>query len=380
MSLKREFFLDAGGFDEEFTFYYEDLDCGWRLDQRGMRLVYEPGARVFHLHDYDLERVRRRFAGVARGERLMAAKHAWFTPFFERRVRDALGRRRASPLWPLLVDFVPQGSGRLRRSAERRANDWYYQQVAVDFLSAWEGERDLDELKEYLGRDYEESSLHRHRTALESEEERAADDVTFYRTSEMYLYDLTAFAMTSTKWPYRGEIRRLLPVGSRLLDWGCGIGSDGLRLLEAGFEVAFADFDNPSTRYLKWRLIHRGLAAEVYDIDADRIPGGFDLAYSFDVIEHVEDPFSFLDELESRASLVMVNLLEPEPTDTHLHHELPIRAILDRAERRGIVRYRRHHGRSHLVVYRTTGTAVVGRARSMVERRLGTAISPRGHP
>ena len=44
LSLKRGFFLEAGGFDEDFLFDYEDLDCGRRLHDRGMRLLYEPAA------------------------------------------------------------------------------------------------------------------------------------------------------------------------------------------------------------------------------------------------------------------------------------------------------------------------------------------------
>ena len=77
-----------------------------------------------------------------------------------------------------------------------------------------------------------------------------------------------------------------MPPGSRLLDYGCGIGSDGLMLLEAGYRVEFADFDNPSTEYLRWRLEQRGFDAPVHDLDKD-VPDGFDAAYAFDVIEHV---------------------------------------------------------------------------------------------
>ena len=77
-------------------------------------------------------------------------------------------------------------------------------------------------------------------------------------------------------------------------------------------EVAFAEFDNPSSKYLRWRLARRGIEADVYDLDGD-IPGGFDVAYSLDVIEHVEEPFAFLAELERRAAVVMVNFLEPDP-------------------------------------------------------------------
>ena len=111
------------------------------------------------------------------------------------------------------------------------------------------------------------------------------DEGRFYRESRAYLYNLTAFAMTGTKLPYLELLTRLVPPGSRVLDYGCGIGSDGLLLLAAGYEVEFADFDNPSTEYLRWRLQRRGLSAPVHDIDGV-VPGGFDLAYAFDVIEH----------------------------------------------------------------------------------------------
>jgi SAM-dependent methyltransferase len=139
-------------------------------------------------------------------------------------------------------------------------------------------------------------------------------------------------------------------VGSRLLDYGCGIGSDGLLLLEAGYRVEFADFDNPSVEYLRWRLRQRGMEAPVHDLDRF-VPGGFDAAYSFDVIEHVPDPFAFLAELERRAEIVAVNFLEPLPDETALHHPLPVDRLLAHCAKRRVVSYRVHHGRSHLVLY-----------------------------
>jgi SAM-dependent methyltransferase len=207
------------------------------------------------------------------------------------------------------------------------------------------------ELHAYLGERFDRRRLERHEEELEAELGRIGDEQTLYRTSEAYLYDLTAFAMWETKDPYRAALTRAVKPGAKLLDYGCGIGSDGLRLLTDGYRVTFADFANPSTAYLRWRLERRGIAAPVYDLDADELPGGFDLAYAFDVIEHVAEPFAFLAELERRSQRVLVNLLEPEPGETALHHELPIAELLEHAAASGLRSYALHHGRSHLVLY-----------------------------
>jgi len=134
------------------------------------------------------------------------------------------------------------------------------------------------ELREYLGERFDRSRLVRWEDQLEEEAAAIGDEATLYRTSEAYLYNLTAFAMTQTKAPYLDAIRSVVAPGARLLDVGCGIGADGLELLEAGYRVEFADFDNPSTRYLRWRLERRGLDAPVHDLDRGALPGGFVLA------------------------------------------------------------------------------------------------------
>lgn len=376
LSLKRRFFVDTGGFDEAFTYYYEDLDCGWRLAQKGMRLVYEPAARSAHLHRYDLAGLERRYAGVAAGEHLMARRHAWFEPFFLPAMAEAVARPTPSALWPRLVGRVPPALGPLRRRAELRADDWVAHRLAPAFLGAWAAADDLADLQDYLGDAYDPRRLEAHAQAVDAERAAATDEEAFYRTSQSYLYDLTVFAMSGTKAPYHAEIRALLPDGGRLLDYGCGIGADGLRLLQAGYQVAFCDYANPSTDFLRWRLHRRGVEAPVFDLGAGRVPGGFDLAYSFDVIEHVDDPFAFLAGLEARASLVAVNLLEEEEGDTDLHRPLPVGAILDHAAAQGLISYRRYHGRSHLVVYRSRrhpagSVPLPARWRSQLERRTG---------
>jgi SAM-dependent methyltransferase len=230
----------------------------------------------------------------------------------------------------------------------------------------FEPDRELADLKEYLGDDYSQAALEGHKRGVEADLHAAESEAELYRTSQAYLYDLTVFAMSRTKLPYMADLMRFVPKGGRLLDYGCGIGSDGLLLIEQGYRVSFADFDNPSTRYLRWRLEHRGLEADIHDLDQGDVPGGFDLAYAFDVIEHIDDPFEFLAQMERRARLVLVNLLEPDPDDVEMHRDLPIRGILRHATRSGLVHYRRYHsGRSHLVLYESGTASPARRARAL---------------
>lgn len=138
VSLKRELFVAAGGFDPDFTFDYEDLDFGWRLGQLGLRLLYEPAALVSHLHAYDWPAVERRYVSRAEAERLMMAKHDWFKPWFHGHVEAAVEAPQASSLWTRVVDWVPQRPERLRRAVEKRANRHYLQRLAPTFMATWE--------------------------------------------------------------------------------------------------------------------------------------------------------------------------------------------------------------------------------------------------
>lgn len=369
VSLKRPFFLDVGGFDEDFEYDYEDLDFGYRAYERGMKLWYAPEALGQHFHPYDLQRLIGRYGSHAVGERMMCEKHPWFSAFFAERIGAADRHPPISPAWLLIGEHAPARFAGLRKRARELTTLWFHQQVSDAFHAAWEGQEDLDELREYLGDEFDITQLWSHREAVEREMDSLGDESLFYRSSRSYLYDLTAFAMWDTKRPYRRVLKQLLGPNASVLDYGCGIGTDGLRLLREGIRVSFADYANPSTDYLRWRLGRRGENAPIYDLDAE-VPSGFDAAYSFDVIEHVPDPFGFLEELERRAAIVVVNLLEEDHDDTHIHHSLPVRKILDRAQAKGLLHYRLYNERSHLVAYRSAGTGTLS---SRIRRLSGTA-------
>lgn len=235
--------------------------------------------------------------------------------------------------------------------------------------------REEAELRQYLGDAFDLDRLQRYQDQLDAEYEEIGDEQQFYRTSVGYLYNLTAFAMSGTKLPYLEELHRHVPPPARVLDYGCGIGADGLLLLEAGYQVEFADFDNPSVEYLRWRLDRRGLDAPIHDL-AKSVPSGFDAAYAFDVIEHVDDPYEFLGEMERRARVVLVNFLEPEPDDQDLHHELPVSDLVAHASARRLLSYRVLHGRSHLVAYCPQRASRLRRLANTLQVRAARRRSP----
>jgi|SRR5215211_4516909 len=141
VSLKRELFVAAGGFDPAFVFDYEDLDLGWRLDRHGLRLLYERAAVAAHLHPYDWPAVRRRYESRAEAEQLMMAKHDWFQPWFKRQIDAAARARPSSRLWALAVDRIPARAGPLRRAVEVRADRHYLQRLGPAFTAAWDRQR-----------------------------------------------------------------------------------------------------------------------------------------------------------------------------------------------------------------------------------------------
>lgn len=51
MIVDRELFLFAGGFDEDYFAYYEDVDLGWRLRVLGCKIVLSVKSRVYHKHN-----------------------------------------------------------------------------------------------------------------------------------------------------------------------------------------------------------------------------------------------------------------------------------------------------------------------------------------
>ncbi len=142
----------------------------------------------------------------------------------------------------------------------------------------------------------------------------------FYRSTDGYLYNLTRWH-AANRFPYAETIGDFAARYGlkRLLDYGCGTGTDGLKLLERGFEVTFCDFRNPSMDYLKWRLAKRGKKANLIYVGEDELPQN-DLTFAIDVIEHVVDPAGTLKMLASRTKALVPHFPITTQKDKHPMH------------------------------------------------------------
>jgi GT2 family glycosyltransferase len=50
MAIRRNLFLEVGGFDDDFFAFYEDSDLGWRLWVLGHRVLFVPESVAYHRH------------------------------------------------------------------------------------------------------------------------------------------------------------------------------------------------------------------------------------------------------------------------------------------------------------------------------------------
>ena len=57
MLIRRELFLQSGGFDDDYEMIYEDVDLGWRLNLYGHEVWYAPKSVVYHRQHASLAKV-----------------------------------------------------------------------------------------------------------------------------------------------------------------------------------------------------------------------------------------------------------------------------------------------------------------------------------
>ena len=113
LSLKTDFLRENGLFDEDFKAYgFEDTELGYRLEKKGLRLLYNPRAIGYHYKFVSFRDACRRAKVVAAARRLFEKKEAgqYLSELYGRRGRTPATRVKrllGMPLIPLAALLKP---------------------------------------------------------------------------------------------------------------------------------------------------------------------------------------------------------------------------------------------------------------------------------
>jgi GT2 family glycosyltransferase len=126
-SVRRADLLRAGGFDESFTGYgHEDLELGFRLQQLGIEILYEPHAVNYHCQAvaYDDQKQKMRLAG--RSTARFYRKHPNFEVMLKLGMTPlSLGAHTLLTRWPHLLGYIDERAGRSRLARELLLQYYY---------------------------------------------------------------------------------------------------------------------------------------------------------------------------------------------------------------------------------------------------------------
>lgn len=114
----------------------------------------------------------------------------------------------------------------------------------------------------------------------------------FYEEVERYRYETQPFMK------HLMEFEKFS--GKRLLEIGCGLGTDLLQFARGGARVTGVDLTPASVDLVKKRFAMYGLTAETQVADAEHLPfsdNSFDVVYSFGVLHHTPNTQKAIDEV-----------------------------------------------------------------------------------
>ncbi len=169
-------------------------------------------------------------------------------------------------------------------------------------------DEDLEDLATFFGMS-REACLDRLRaySATELEQQwRATSPTTpqdilgFYREADGYIWELMQWNACAERRYHRQALEELVrryPADhgwQKVLDFGCGVGTDSLFLARHGYAVTLVDVDGPGLRFAKHRFERRGLPAR-FVVSTSPLPVldmTYDIVLCFDVFEHLMDPLS----------------------------------------------------------------------------------------
>lgn len=188
------------------------------------------------------------------------------------------------------------------------------------------------ELALYLGQDFRHAWMTAKDSLLTAEFASCGSHDAFYHHSERYLYHGIGYFLEGWKrigYALLFQAAACRPGWPSILDYGCGVGSDGLWFEEGGYSVSFADLPCPAREFLTWRLAHRiqPKPSLIYDV-TDAIPH-HDLVWCMDVLEHLppEEHRTLLTRLASLGHYVILNLVDDKQADGQVHYPVDVEGL-----------------------------------------------------
>ncbi len=174
--------------------------------------------------------------------------------------------------------------------------------------------------------------------------ERARDDeaslTDFYNGCDAYVYELLWWhALQQGDAPVWNA--RILDIArqfqsKRYLDFGGGIGTNGILIGREGIDVTIADISDVLQKCARWRLARREIPAQFIDLKTTPlVEGAYDLISAVDVLEHVADPLETLRTLHGALApggVLVFDLIASKPDPERPFHLLrskfPIRSTV----------------------------------------------------
>lgn len=124
----------------------------------------------------------------------------------------------------------------------------------------------------------------------------------FYKASPTYIYELMYWhscVNDSRPLLYVPSVRLAHAAGAiRYLDFGSGVGSQGLLFAKHGMETTLADIAPQMLDLCRWRFKRHGVAATFIDLNVESLPRDhYDFITAMEVLEHVPNPFETIRSL-----------------------------------------------------------------------------------
>ncbi len=202
----------------------------------------------------------------------------------------------------------------------------------------------IEELIEFMGDDFSHERMHLAAKDLadqwnERNRPMIEDISEFYHNAKTYLYDLTSWHGAD---PSRGmwteTVKKFVKENNckTILDFGCGIGNDGLALLDLeGVSVDFVDLSCPCLDFLDFRIKKRGIEDRCNVIRCDDVympEKHYDFVICIDVIEHLCEVEKIMSNLFNHCDMIIMTVQGYEkihPMHLPKNNKFTIKIVLD---------------------------------------------------